>query len=113
MLKVVAALKLSFICKTIFDITKLYMSCFSGCELHLIKEIIVCYFAKHPQFCYLQQIIKKLFVNKRLQRKLFSGVGERLVLSLILTGCWVGRSALVQCSYQRYIQRYNSLIFLD
>jgi len=48
-LKVVAALKLIFICKTIFDITKLYMSCFSGCELHLIKDIIVCYFTKYPQ----------------------------------------------------------------
>ena len=61
-LKVVAALKLIFICKTIFDITKLYMSCFSGCELHLIKDIIVYYFAKYRQanFCYLQQYKKTI-----------------------------------------------------
>ena len=67
MLKVVAALKLSFICKTIFDITKLSMFCFSGCELHLIKDIIMT-----SQISVICNNKKTQFVNKRLLRKLFS-----------------------------------------
>ena len=87
MLKVVAALKLSFICKTIFDITKLYMSCFSGCELHLIEDIIVCYFTKYPQISVICNNKKNYLLINGYKGNCFQQV-LRLVLSLILRGSW-------------------------
>ena len=96
---------LSFICKTIIDITKLYMSCFSGCELHLIKDIIVCYFTKYPQISIICNNKKNYLLINGYKGNCFQQV-VRLVLSLILRGSW---SAVVQ----RYIQRYNSLISPD
>ena len=67
------------------------MSCFSGCELHLIKDIIVYYFAKYRQanFCYLQQYKKNYLLINGYKGNSFH-LFVRLVLSLILTGGSVG-----------------------
>lgn len=68
------------------------MSCFSGCELHLIKDIIVCYFTKYPPISVICNNKKNyLLINGFTKEIVYSKQIVRLVLSLILTGLleWV------------------------
>ena len=65
------------------------MSCFSGCELHLIEDIIVCYFTKYPQISVICNNKKNYLLINGYKGNSFH-LFVRLVLSLILTGGSVG-----------------------
>ena len=67
------------------------MSCFSGCELHLIKDIIVLLLCKYPQIFVICNNKKNYLLINGYEGNCFQLV-VRLVLSLILTGswCWQG-----------------------